>query len=260
MLRKALLSAAVALVCVAPLQADLKYTVRMELKKSATPVKADPMMATIGGLVTQMMVPGGSVESTFTIGDRGIRVEWNKAMPGMPAGSVMLQRPDGTAVVINPAAKTYFKLSLDQLAQLQSGIKVTVTKTAQTAVVAGKKTDKYTFTITMPLPGLAPGQAPAGMPTEIALEGDAFIAPEYKTYTAKTTKMAGLGGFGLERLDVEGLSMKQVLRSAIFSGDDLESTVTTVAEVTVPASQFEVPAGFKEVPPPGIGGLGGARE
>ena len=38
MLRKALLSAAVALVCVAPLQADLKYTVRMELKKSATPV------------------------------------------------------------------------------------------------------------------------------------------------------------------------------------------------------------------------------
>jgi len=36
--------------------------------------------------------------------------------------------------------------------------------------------------------------------------------------------------------------------------------VTTVAEVTVPASQFEVPAGFKEVPPPGIGGPGGARE
>lgn len=260
MIRKALLSAAVAAVFVAPLSAELKYTVRMELKKSATPAQADPRMEMLGGVVTQMMVPGGSVESTFTIGDRGTRVEWNKPMPGIPAGGVMLQQPDGSAVVIDPAAKTFYKLAVDQLAQLQAGIKVTLTKTAETAVIAGKKTEKYTFKITMPLPGITPGQAPAGIPAEIALEGDAFIAPEYKAFTAKTAKLAGLGGFGLERLAAEGLSMRQVLRSALFGGQELESTVTTVAEVTVPASQFAVPAGFKEVPPPGIGGLGGARE
>ena len=260
MIKNALLAAVLAAVCVAPLSAELKYTVRMELKKSATPAKADPRMEMIGGVVTQMMVPGGSIESTFTIGDRGIRVEWNKPMPGIPAGAVMLQRPDGTAVVIDPAAKTFYKLPVDQLAQLQSGINVTLTKTADTAVISGKKTEKYTFRITMPLPGITPGQAPAGIPAEIALEGDAFIAAEYKAYTAKTAKMAGLGGFGLERLAAEGLSMRQVLRSSLFGAEEIESSVTTVAEVTVPASLFAVPAGFKEVPPPGIGGLGGARE
>src|SRR5688572_2243711 len=135
MIRKALLSAAVAAVFVAPLSAELKYTVRMELKKSATPAQADPRMEMLGGVVTQMMVPGGSVESTFTIGDRGTRVEWNKPMPGIPAGGVMLQQPDGSAVVIDPAAKTFYKLAVDQLAQLQAGIKVTLTKTAETAVI-----------------------------------------------------------------------------------------------------------------------------
>ena len=260
MIRKALLSAAVAAVFVAPLSAELKYTVRMELQKSATPAKADPRMEMLGGVVMQMMVPGGSVESTFTIGDRGIRVEWNKPMPGIPAGGIMLQRQDGTAVVIDPAAKTFYKLPLEQLTQLQSGINVALTKTSDTAVIAGKKTEKYTFKITMPLPGMTPGQAVPGMPAEIALEGDAFIAPEYKAYTAKTAKMAGLGGFGLERLAAEGLSMKQVLRSQLFGGEELLSTVTTVGEVTVPASMFAVPAGFKEVPAPGIGGLGGVRE
>ena len=259
MFKKAFVSAALAAVFVAPLGAELKYTVRTELKKSASPATADPMLGMIGGVVTQMMVPGGSVDATFTVGDRGIRVEWNKAMPGMPAGSVLLQRPDGSTVVMDPAAKTFFKLSLEQFTQMQAGIDVKVTKTTEKAVIAGEPTEKYTFDIKMPLPGMAPGQAPAGMPTEIALSGDAFISPKYKAFTSKTTKMMSLTGFGLERLAAEGLSMKQIIRGALFAGNDIEATITAVTVVDVPASQFEVPAGFKEVPPPGIG-IGGARD
>ena len=129
MIKKALLTAAIALVAVAPLSAELKYTVRMELKKSATPASTDPMMSMIGGVVTQMMVPGGSVESTFTVGDRGIRIEWNKAMPGIPAGSVMLQKPDGTAVAglgSYNASVTVQAQALDNIAAAE-GLLVTVT-------------------------------------------------------------------------------------------------------------------------------------
>jgi hypothetical protein len=40
------------------------------------------------------------------------------------------------------------------------------------------------------------------------------------------------------------------MRGELLGNRQIESTVTNVAEVAVPASLFEIPAGFTEVPPP----------
>jgi hypothetical protein len=50
--------------------------------------------------------------------------------------------------------------------------------------------------------------------------------------------------------------MRSILRGELLGNQQIESTVTSVAEAAVPASLFEIPAGFTEVPPPsGLGAM-----
>jgi hypothetical protein len=44
--------------------------------------------------------------------------------------------------------------------------------------------------------------------------------------------------------------MRQVTRSELFAGRQLEMIVTRIGEETVPAGDFSVPADYKEVPSP----------
>jgi hypothetical protein len=54
--------------------------------------------------------------------------------------------------------------------------------------------------------------------------------------------------------------MRSILRSEVFAGQQIESVVTDLVETTVPASAFEVPAGFTEVAAQiGLPALGGQR-
>ena len=44
-----------------------------------------------------------------------------------------------------------------------------------------------------------------------------------------------------------GIVLRQTMR---LGGVDIRSVVTEIAEVEAPAGTFEIPAGYKEVPPP----------
>src|SRR5262245_34474499 len=96
----------------APLRAELKYTMKMDAHKSATPApEADPMMAMLANTIVSTLVPTGGIEMTITLGDKGSRVEYNKAYSGVPSGGITLVRPDGSLVVLDQATKTYWKLA-----------------------------------------------------------------------------------------------------------------------------------------------------
>ena len=224
----------------ASLQAELRYTLRMQLKPSTVPAAApDPNLAAIGGLVMEMIVPGGSSEITVITGERGTRIEANKGLIGMPKGGVMLQRPDGSIVGIDHASKTYWKSGVPDMA----GIQATSKRTGEVSTMAGEKVERVTFRIELPL-----GEAMKSI-SPIVIEGDAWVAERFKKYTVvKGVKPGALGLFQLADL---GLSLRQIMRSRMFGDKEIESVATDVREDPAPASLFEIPAGYKEVPGPG---------
>src|SRR5580765_3761839 len=113
MMRLALAFCFVAIVS-APLSAELKYTMHMELKKSeAAPAQpANPLLGMLADGVMRQMVPDGAADILYLVGDKGARIEYMQAAMGMPAGAVSLAQPDGTLIVLNPKEKTYWKTTV----------------------------------------------------------------------------------------------------------------------------------------------------
>jgi hypothetical protein len=107
----------------------------MEMQPSTAPVASDPILESIGRSVGEMVLPGGSIQMTTTVGEYGIRLEWDRALPGIPAGAAMIYSAgDGSTAVINPAQKTYWRLSQSAIADLfpaEAKPQVTSTKTGQ---------------------------------------------------------------------------------------------------------------------------------
>ena len=228
-------------VCGASVQAELKYTMRMQLKPSTAPAAtADPSLTAIGGLVMDMIVPGGSSEITVLMGDRGTRLEASKGLAGMPQGAVVLQRPDGSIVGIDHASKTYWKSASADLA----GIKATTKRTGEYSTIGAEKVERVTFRIELPL-----GEAMKSI-SPIVIDGDAWVAERFKQYTATKTGKAP-GALGLFQLADLGLSLRQVMRSRMFGDKEIESLVSNISEDAAPASLFEIPPGYKEVAGPG---------
>jgi hypothetical protein len=238
----------------APLSAELKYTMHIEAKPStaAPSAPANPMMEMIGAIVASTMAPQGGLELTVTVGNRGTRVEYAQAYMIVPAGGVTLLTPAGEMIVLDPSKRTFWKMSKPDLSSLPGGgPTVTIKRTGQTETIGGIRAERAALEIHMPLPMSAGSQVPPGMPADIAMTGEVWLAPQYKQY-AKTAAglVGGVNVLGVDTIANEGFMMRSILRGELLGNRQIESTVTNVAEVAVPASLFEIPAGFTEVPPP----------
>ncbi len=228
------------LLCVAcgePQPTDLSYTLRMQVRDGAVPATpVEPALAAIGAEVLEMMVPGGSMVINVITGPRGTRFGVSKPVSGLPAGSMMLERPDGTAVTIDPASKTYWKGPHANTA----GTRANTQSTGSFTTMNDVPVERVTFRMDFPaMDGVGSGQL---------IEGEAWIAGRLKKYTAvRGTAPSTLGLFQLADL---GLSMRQIMRSPMFSGREIEATVIKVSEMRADASIFEIPAGYTEVAMP----------
>jgi hypothetical protein len=242
---------------VAPLRAELKYTMRMEMHKSSAPAPpaADPMLAATGSTLADTLFPSGPIEMIYTVGDTSTRVECPNGMAGLPPGTVLLQKADGSSVVLNPVNKTYWKIATPNMGQADMGaMKVNVHPTTETATLLGLTAKRIGFDIHIPLP--EPVQVSGQPPRELALEGDVWVTDRYKNYSQLSAmRVPGLSSLGLDKLPTQGLALRTVIRGAIFGDQELESVVTKIGEEKVAASVFEIPAGYTEVPAPKIGGV-----
>jgi hypothetical protein len=239
---------------VAPLKAELRYTMRIHAQPSTVPTAApaNPLVAMIGGVVTSTLAPDGGLELTITTGEKGTRVDYPRAYTIIPAGGATLLRPDGSMVVLDPAKRTYWRMAKPDFAAL-GGVTplVTITRTGTSEEIAGVRAERATFEIRMPLP-VPPGAAlPEGIPTDIRMSGEAWVAPQYKKYSMLSAGLlGGINAFGAETLAAEGLMMRSVLRGELLGNQEVESVITTIAETPVPASLFDIPAGYAEVSSP----------
>lgn len=254
MTRRVMTVVAICAVVSAPVRAELKYTMRMEAHPSTVPAAAppNPLLTMLSSFVLGMIAPPGGLEMTVTVGERGTRVEYSQAYTVVPAGGAMVIVPDGSVTVINPAAKTFWKTTrANGLSALASGSPVVaVRKTGASLVIAGVRADHATFDVKVALP-LPPGMQLPGLPPDVSVSGEAWLADTYKKYAAMGSGIGSLvGSLGLERLSDAGFMMRSLMRSDLFGSQELEAVVTRIAEVTVPAETFLVPADYTEVSPP----------
>lgn len=258
MTRRLIAGLALSAVLVAPLRAELKYTLRTEAHAStvtpATP--PNPLFTMLSSLVLGLIAPPGGSLMTVTVGERGTRVDYPQAFAMIPAGASVIVTPDGGMVVVNPATKTYWKAPAISASPAIGGVApaVKIQRTGTSATVAGVTAAHATIEIRLPLPA---GAALPGLPSELVMVGDAWFSDAHKQYARPSGALSGLAGsIGLEGLSGAGFLMRSVLRSELFGRQELESVVTELEELAVPAGTFQVPAGYAEVPPPAMGGFG----
>jgi hypothetical protein len=240
----------------APLQADLRYTMRTEVRKVQTTEVASSPFAFLGELLVKMIAPEGPVEARFIVGDKGARVEVSQTTFTVPAGAVVLRPPDGDIVVLNQAERTYWKLSLLGAADILSQLypEVTSTRTGEFETIAGARAERLTFGVTMNVP-VPPGlQLPSDFPTTLNASGEMWVADQ----VASTSTLAGalnplLTLFGLDKLAPKGLVVRQIVRSPIFGAYEVEMVATEIGEASAPPELFQVPADYREVPAPQLG-------
>ena len=229
---------------------ELKYTMHTEAKAAAN-ASSDPMSAMAGGMLTQMFPPGG-LDQTVIAGDKGIRAEQKQDLGPMKAGSVMLVKPDGTQYVLDPVAKTYYKMPAapaDMAAMFaQMNPKVTVGKTGVFETIDGMKTEHLTLNIAM---------TPPGMPMELSMAVALWMSDSVKVPAgAGSVQTSLLKQFGLDQLPelktmtADGrLPVKTVV--SMF-GVDIVMTVKDIKTEAADPALFDIPKDYKEVPPPGL--------
>lgn len=239
--------------------AELKYTLRTELQKvdvKGAPAP-NPLLAMMGEAMSRQVLPEGNATMTYLVSEKGTRLEFLNAAMGQAAGTVSLMQPDGTAVMLNPKDQTYWKMGLQgAAASLQAaGVtpKVTTARTGEAETVAGVKCERSTFAVQvdLPLPEAARQSLGAGFPSSIDLAGDTCSTtdqfPQYAPMVSKTQATGILAALGLDSLAQGGIVLRQSIR---LGGVEIRSVVTEISEQPAAPELFDIPAGYKEVPPP----------
>lgn len=239
-----------------PAAAELKFVMRMQVVKLADP--ATPMGGAMGEAFKRYL-PEGGTETIYLIGPRGMRVESAQGGFGMPAGMVALLTASGM-VILNPAEKTYWKMDASDMtaALTAAGISMqaTVSPPSKGETILGVPTEKRSFAVQMEMAMLKENpemrEQMAGLLKDMRIEGEIWTAAgRYQQYAdvlakgtfARAMQVYGLGDFTRQVI------MRQTMRFG--GGLEMRAEVVSIGEESVPASLFEIPKDYKEVPPPG---------
>ena len=255
-MRKALTALFLVGLISAPLRAELKYTMRMEMKKSdAAAAPVNPMLGMMGEQMMKQMLPNGSSEVGYIIGDKGTRIDFTQPAMGQGAGAINIAKPDGTLYVLDPQNKTYWKSTISAASEAMkaAGIapEVTVKKTGESETVAGVKCEVVAFDwkMALPIPESARASLPPDFPTALTMTGNSCTTNQYSKYAEMVARGAGgmLASMGLDKVAQGGLIVRHTMQ---MMGYEMTSVVTKISEEAVDPTLFDVPADYKEVPAP----------
>lgn len=222
-------------VCAPAAYADLRYTTRVEVRRTSAHATS-PEAAAMEAMLQTLMPPGDT--RTF-VSSEGIRIEQTTG----PTRSVVLMRSDGR-VIVYPDLQAYLTMPMrgDLLADSGSGAPPTFRRTGEFVTMLGVQTERILVT----LPIVLPMTPPAGVPTRMRFEGEIWVADHYRAEARGVQK--ALGGTVLPN-GVEGMVLRQTLRAVEF-GYEVQSTVLELVEAPIPAEMFMVPAGYRELNQP----------
>lgn len=268
-MRRSVAAVVVFALCAVPLRAELKVTSKMQARQvAAAPAANDIIAGTIGPMITQAYGGPEGIEMTVTIHEDGrVRIEYAASFMGMPSGTVVIQRLDGTSVGFDGKAQTWWKMvdplsdpkAVEMLAKSKPD--VATKRTGDYTTVAGLKAERVSIAmqLALPLPPEAaqlPPQLLAMIPKEIKADGHVWMTDAHAKYKSGMTRAfvtGPLSTIGLDKSvsDLQGLVVRFVMTVSLLAGWELETLVSKVAEEDVPDTVFDLPAGYKEIPMPG---------
>jgi hypothetical protein len=250
------------LMLVTPLEVQtspaVKFTLHIDVVQS-NDTPANDWSRFVGQLASQA-VPSGGADQTVTVGPKATRMEQHQPLFGTPAGIVTLFREDGE-FGFDPSARTFWKeparLSNQELATMAS-LKPSITfdKTGKFESINGRRAERVTTTMTMPMPADVAAAPIPGLPPNLIVTIDAWVTDELKMPAGGRMPvidqkiLAALGVSQVEQFTDNRFLLKATMRINFITGVEMVMTVRDVTDVNVPASTFDVPPGFKEVPPP----------
>jgi hypothetical protein len=249
-MRRTLITTLVTAVCAVPLQADLSYTMRIEVRKAGEATLTNPALAGLGEALMQALASSGSSESTFAMSDAGTaRIEFAEETAAVPKGAVLLRRSDGTRVVLDPAERTYWMLPAVRVGSERSVVPdVSVQRTGEVETIAGVRAERVAYTVRL---AGAQGQLPPELAAVMVLDGEMWIASAVKTPEAfRVETNPALRALGLDAVVGDGLVVRQIIRGPLLNGYEIESLVTRLDTDPVAPALLAIPVDYSEIPAP----------
>ena len=223
--------------------AELRFTMRTETRKTKSSEPPDPFFTKFGEMFATAVAPGGRAETVFIVGDERVRVELGAAIGGLPAGTVILRQADGSTFILNPTDRTYRKTTLETRTNGLAAADVSSKRTGEFATIAGVRAERVTLAATFDF-SKAPQPAP-GFPTKVTLDWQLWVADRFKMPPSMMAVMnPAIQLLGLQKYIQDGLVMRQILRSPLLGGYELESRIVEFSERPVPPQLFEVPGDY----------------
>lgn len=218
--------------CNSVVHADLRYTTRVEVRRTAA-AAAQSVPENLEAALRALMPPR---EMRVFLTADAMRIE---QVVGATA-TVALIRPDGW-FALYPDSRTYARSALpdDGAAAGQSPPPV-VRRTGAFATILGVRAERILVAMTLTLP-ITP---PAGFPTAMTLEGELWLTDAHLSAGGGLRKLLG-PATGIPG-GIEGMVLRQVLRNAQL-GYEVETQVLELVEGPLDAALFEIPAGYRPV-------------
>ncbi len=221
----------------------------------ATPVFSEDL--TMQETTTSSGVPGGG--RTMTSTNYFSRSFMKRVAPD--GNDTLINLGEGKIITIDNKNKTYSVVTVKELNDMLE--KVTAATSENKAQMEamrkmmGQMSDSWTVT------KLGPGETIAGYKTEkYSLKGmmdmEMWVAPDLKVppvyYDALKMRVRGNPMFDMSKMydefkKINGMTLKTVSTMNMMNmAIKTETVVTSVSKTPIPASVFEIPAGFKQVP------------
>ena len=189
--------------------------------------------ATASGAATAVSM----ADTVTVVSERGTRTESHQTVPAI-SGSIVIQRADGT-FVLEEREKTYFKTpAFSGSASAPAKTETTYSRTGEFAMIAGIRAERVSFKIETEIPTATGAQA------TVETTGDLWLTDAFSDY-----KIAGIGQLGAATRP-RGFPLRSVLRGGIIGPNEVDVTVTSVAEEPFQPELFDPPPDYKERPIP----------
>ena len=223
-------------------QSELRYASHMEVHpgEGAPASGLRPVPPANGAQPTPNLV-----DSVTVIGDHARRTESGHPEEGVLAGSISIQRGN-TLIFLNAVNKTFATETVTPPGpDVLNRKSAAYTRTGEFATIAGVRAERVSFAIVITVN--VPGQPSR----DFESTGDLWLSDRFKEYASN---IAGAGPPGMSLYDSEsipqGFPMKSAIRGGYFGPNEIQMTVTSIAEEPLQPALFAPPDDYREVPMP----------
>jgi hypothetical protein len=239
------------------LLAQLTFTLHTDLNRVAGAAPND-WSALVGQLAGKVMPPGG-VDHVVLVTDKAMRMEQKQDFAGMTGGTLTLFR-DGQQFGIHPASKTFWKTRpfTDSELQAMAANKpdVKVSRTGEFQTINAMRAERIMTVITMKMPSDLASSPIAGLPAELVMTLDVWTTDAVKVPAGwvpliDQQVLAQLGIAQVQDFTDKKFLVRAVVKLNLIPDFEIVMSIRDLKTTeTIPESLFDIPAGFREVPPP----------